>query len=188
MYAAALLVGLAGGVSPSCGWGYSCCCLLATVVPVSCECVEDEPLGKDNCPRDDGRMSSLIADTTRHVCRGVPRVSRAQLEAREEAAKQWVRNATDCAATCKQNEAGYYDSKHCADNDPKKGACTISGDVQHGCQCVCQFPNGRDQYGACVPCPHGYVQRTKDDTPPGPGAKAFKNGEFHCASEVALVV
>jgi len=51
-----------------------------------------------------------------------------------------------------------------------------SGVIQDkGAACVCGYPNGRDDKGACGPCANGYLKK------PDGGAQSFHNGEFHCA-------
>jgi hypothetical protein len=148
-------------------------------IPVGCHCVEDEPTGRDNCKRDENRARASIADAVvmkGHVCdKESRRVTRDDLEKSEAAVRLWIENANKCSLTCAKSEKTYFDSQSCEHNDPK-GACVSSSEVERGCQCVCEAPNGRDGSGACVPCAHGYVKKTTE-----PGAATFKNGEFHCA-------
>jgi hypothetical protein len=186
MQFAVVLLALAQSASPACGPGYTCCCLHDTFIPVDCECVEDEATGTDNCARDSRRTHASIADAVimkGQVCpKDAHRVSRADLLAREAAEKAWARNATQCATRCAKIEKAFYDGRNCENNDPY-GTCEWDGDVERGCQCVCPFPNGRNGAGACVPCAHGYVNKTDE-----PGARAFKNGEFHCAFAQEMIV
>ena len=46
-----------------------------------------------------------------------------------------------------------------------------------------KYCRGSAGTGACVPCPHGYVNKTSE-----PGAKTFANGEFHCAPALVELV
>jgi len=118
-----------------------------------------------------------------HVCqKDTERVSRGDLLAREAKARAWARNATQCAQRCAKSEKTFYDKQSCENNDPYS-SCEYDSDIELGCQCVCTFPNGRNGAGACVPCPHGYVNNTGSQA-----AKIFKNGEFHCAGAMDLIV
>jgi len=186
MWSATVLLALAHGFSPACGPGYSCCCMHDLFIPVSCDCVEDEPDTTDNCKRDEFRVKASMADAVvmkGKVCRkGAPRVSRNDLLHREAAARAWARNATQCSKRCVTPEKTFYDKQSCENNDPYK-SCEFASEVDPGCQCVCPFPDGRNGTGACVPCPHGYVNKTSE-----PGAKTFANGEFHCAPALVELV
>jgi len=186
--------------SAFCSNHHTCCCMWDFFIPVSCECVENEPAAgffsheKDNCARDDQRSAVPMwarleeKDWALHgVCNGkTPVVSRAEIEAREAKEREFRKNYdTFCgqqnAANCTANETCYFDGRHI------DGSAEVRrGDVtDKGAACVCEFPLGRhnvDGTGTCVACKAGpdgkpaYVQKSGE-----PGAKGFHNGEFACA-------
>ena len=149
---------------------------------------------KDNCARNSESAVPLWArlETPEWRKYGVcnastPVITRAELEAREKAAKErktaydkWCGdgNKADCAAT----ETCFFDREH----------ITGSGSVWYGqlpanrSVCLCQWPRARanpDGTGACVTCKPGADGRPSYVTRPVSGngtapVKTFEYGEF----------
>mmetsp|Transcript_71060 Transcript_71060/g.229962 ORF Transcript_71060/g.229962 Transcript_71060/m.229962 type:complete len:224 (+) Transcript_71060:63-734(+) len=181
---------------------HTCCCRWDFLIPVDCQCVEDEPCSprlqaaKDNCGRA-GRspvpwwVHLESKDWALHgVCtETMPVVTRAELEAKEQREREWEGNFTyfcvQKKANCSATEECYYDRRRRSST----GDIWSSSIADGGAVCLCSYPlarTARDGTGACAECKAvhdgrpAYVQRPGGD-PTGPGTQSFHNGELACA-------